>query len=414
MGVLSFIFSMIKRRGIKETISKNVELLYGYPLYWISFLFYRNHNKWVVGSENGFVGNCKFFILDECIKNNGKKIYWITSSKDKLAEIKKVYPKTYYKWSMHGVYHTLTAKVYIYSHYPSDINFWTSGGAKVVNLWHGVGIKNVEFKTTVGNAGKIFNKKNLLARIYLPYLFRKPDLMLSTSPMMTKHFSECFRIEEECCVEDIYPRCEPFFWTEEKLETYIYDYESASVKQLYMQIKNYTKTYLYMPTWREDRSDFIELSGIDFAKLDRVLKEQHALFLLKLHPATRLNVDLSQCSNILNVDKDMDIYSILPLTDFLITDYSSIYYDYILMKAKGILLFPFDYADYISKDRDLAFDFDTYTPGDRVYNFSDMLQFIACNTLPSGEYKDWIVEQFWGKSINNKVCNHLDDRINML
>lgn len=414
LNKFSFIFSMIRRRGIKETFLKNVEILLGYPLYLLSFLCFRDSNKWVVGSENGFVGNCKFFLLDENIKSIDKEIYWISSSKKDLERIRKAYSKVYYRWSLKGVYHSLTAKVYIYSHYPSDINFWTSGGAKTVNLWHGVGIKNIEFKTSVGNAGRIFNEKNILTRIYLPHLFRRPDLMLSTSPMMTKHFSECFRIAEQNCVEDMYPRCKPFFWSPAKLRMFIYKYEDSSVKDLFENIQNYALTYLYMPTWREDRSDFITNSGIDFDILNRVLQEKCALFLLKLHPATNLSIDISVYSNILIVDKNIDIYSVLPITDILITDYSSIYYDYILMKKKGVLLFPFDYSNYISQDRDLAFDFDIYTPGNRAYTFEELLKFIENDNSSLFEKREWIIEQFWGDTATSVNRDILIDRIKSL
>ena len=157
----------------------------------------------------------------------------------------------------------------------------------------------------------------------MPHLFKRPDLMLSTSPMMTKHFSECFRIPEQLCVEDMYPRCEPFFWKPEKLEEFIYKNESSAVRDLYEKMSEYNQIYLYMPTWREDRSDFIQMSGIDFETLNSSLQHKRALFLLKLHPATNLNVDISQYSNILMVDKNIDIYPLLPATDVLITDYSS-------------------------------------------------------------------------------------------
>lgn len=414
MNVFSFVISMIKRRGIREVFFKNMEIFLGYPLYLFSFLCIRNKKKWVVGSENGFVGNCKFFILDETIKKTDKSIYWISSSKEEVKVVRKSYPKVYYKWSFKGIYHSLTAKVYIYSHHTIDINFWTSGGAKKVNLWHGVGIKNIEFKTHVGNAAKIYSTKNLLARIYMPHLFRKPDLMLSTSPMMTIHFSECFRITNQECVEDMYPRCKPFFWSSEKLKKFIHQNETLAVQNLYNKISEYDKVYLYMPTWREDRSDFIKISGIDFEALNSILRSQNFLFLLKLHPATNLNIDISNYSNVVLIDKNIDIYPLLPVTDVLITDYSSIYYDYILMKEKRILLFPFDYSEYILKDRDLAFDFNEYTPGVRAYTFSELLTYIENPSLIIDDKREWIINQFWGNTITSIDREFLIERINML
>jgi integrase len=46
------------------------------------------------------------------------------------------------------------------------------------------------------------------------------------------------------------------------------------------------------------------------------------------------------------------------------------------MPGKEVLLFPFDYAEYITAGRDLAFDFDKYTPGKRVYTFVELLTVI--------------------------------------
>lgn len=48
--------------------------------------------------------------------------------------------------------------------------------------------------------------------------------------------------------------------------------------------------------------------------------------------------DISSLSNITYVSPELDVYPILPFTDVLITDYSSIYYDYLLMDHKGCIL----------------------------------------------------------------------------
>ena len=89
-----------------------------------------------------------------------------------------------------------------------------------------------------------------------------------------------------------------------------------------------------------------------------------------MHPATRMNFDvIGKCTNVILLDKSMDVYPLLPKTDVLITDYSSIYYDYILMPEKDVLLFPFDYQDYIRNSRDLAYDYLTYTPGVKSLEF---------------------------------------------
>ena len=61
------------------------------------------------------------------------------------------------------------------------------------------------------------------------------------------------------------------------------------------------------------------------------------------------------------------------------TDYSSIYYDYILIPGKRVVLFPFDREDYLARCRDLMYDFDEYTPGRRAHTFDELLRLLESN-----------------------------------
>lgn len=399
MSVLSpfqLIFQMFQRRNLSEIIKKNIGILFCYPLYWISFLFPRKSNKWLVGSHVGFSGNPKYFFLYVCTNHPEKKCIWIASNKKGAKKVSELGFPAFYRWSMKGLYHSLTAKTYIFGFHLIDVNFWTSGRVNRVNLWHGVGIKNIEFKSTIGSAGKIYDEKNIISRIFFPYLFKRPHLFLSTSPLMTEHFKQCFRITDKECFEGIYPRCAIFGWKNNEIEEFIYNYEAKESRELLMRLKKCRKSYLYMPTWRETRANFIVSAGFDFARLDAYLKQKNDLFLMKLHPESNISVEnMKEYVNIVLVDKQIDIYPILPFTDVLITDYSSIYYDYLLMKDKQVLLFPFDYLEYVTQGRDLAFDFDKYTPGRRAYSFEELLQFISDDNLLYFKEKEWVTKQFW-------------------
>ncbi|MDE7088974.1 MAG: CDP-glycerol glycerophosphotransferase family protein, partial [Prevotella sp.] len=115
-------------------------------------------------------------------------------------------------------------------------------------------------------------------------------------------------------------------------------------------------------------------------------------------------------SNIVILDKNMDVYPILPFTDVLITDYSSIYYDYILMENKGIILFPFDYDEYIKNSRDLAFDYLTYTPGCKAWNFEELYRLLFSESKLVPEERSWVIKQFWGDNYmesNKKIFEAL-------
>lgn len=382
----------MNRRRIKKGLKRTLEILWGYPLYFFSYIIPRHKDKWLVGSHIGFAGNAKYFYLEAIIRYN-QHCYWIASSIKEMQDLEALGLPVYYRWSLKGIYHCLTAYKYIFSFHVIDINFWTSGGTKRINLWHGIGIKNIEFQI---HRDFLYNEKNILARIYVPYIFKKPHLFLSTSPLMTEHFQKCFRIEKENCITALYPRCRLFFWPKEQLISFIRQYEPEYTWHLINKFSRYEEVYLYMPTWRDTHSDFITTAGFDFFALNEVLKKNNSLFMLKLHPATNLNyTKFMGLSNIICLDNKIDIYPVLPFTSVLITDYSSVYYDYILMGDKQILLFPFDYNDYIINNRDLAFDFDEYTPGKRVYSFVELLRCIERKESLQNDKVQQIKDLFW-------------------
>lgn len=361
-------------------------------LWLFSHLTPRNKQKWVVGNAKGFNNNTKyFFIYAKDVLH--RPVYWISKNKKCREDVRRLGYQAYHPWSLKGLFHLLTAHVYVYDLRISALNYWTSGRAKKVNLWHGVGIKNVEFKRQAAMGMKAMP-------IWLEYLrhpiaYVKPDLFLSTSPMMTKHFAECFRIPESRCIESEYPRCRILKDTKEELIRFIDKYEPAETKQLIQRIATANRTYIYMPTWRNTGEDFIREAGFDLSQLEKVLHEKNELFLFKLHPFTSIQMDTTQYRHILFLSNKMDIYPVLPFTDVLITDYSSIYYDYLLIPGKEILLFPFDYDEYLHTERDLAFDFDTYTPGERVRTFNELMEAILSGRHFTNDRKQWITDMFW-------------------
>jgi len=385
-------------RSGKEILARLAEVLLGYPLYLLSFLMKRDALKWAIGGKVGFADNPKYFYLYlamNCVRD--VRYCWIAGNRKDVPALRAKGIECCYKWSPKGIWYCLTAGKYIYSCHLTDINFWTSGGVEGVNLWHGVGIKCIEFKTRSGPEKRIYDDKNKVARLFLPHLFRRPDLFLSTSSLMTRHFAECFRISERQCMRSGYPRCDIFHWSRAELRSFIEKYEGPESLALVQRMESSSKVYIYMPTFRDTQTDFFAASGIDLSRLDSELRETEALLLVKMHPATRMDAEHAAAglTNILFLDPCMDVYPLLPFTDVLITDYSSIYYDYLLMESKSVLLFPFDYEEYIATCRDLAFDFDTYTPGPRIHTFPELLNAIRNGVAPDFENRRWVTDMFW-------------------
>jgi len=69
----------------------------------------------------------------------------------------------------------------------------------------------------------------------------------------------------------------------------------------------------------------------------------------------------------------------------LITDYSSIYFDYLLLD-RPIIFAPFDKKVYIQEDREFYFDYDKVTPGPQAINWNEVMQAIETFTINPKSY----------------------------
>lgn len=363
----------------------------------LSFLTPRNKKIWCFGSS--FNGNTKFlFIYMNELKMN--RCVWIAKG-DEVNQIRELGFEAYKKSSLKGKLLLLTAGVYVYNSYISNVGAYTWGRVKKVNLWHGVGLKNIEYEMNVGPIAKrYYTKGPINALRYMPFRV-KPDILLTTSPMMTRHFTKCFRLNKDAVIEGIYPRCELFNKTNDELFDYIQRYETQSTANLAGVLRGYRFVYIYMPTFRDSGDDFISNCGFNFDLVNRVLMEDNRLLIMKMHPDSKL-VFKKEYSNIQIVEKDVDIYPILPLTHCLITDYSSIYFDYILMKDKPIILFIPDLENYLANSRDLAFPYEDYTKGIVANDFDSL---IALFKTPIQDYVmpeiETIRKAFWAPSSKN-------------
>ena len=385
-----------------ELIGRIAEIVAGYPLYALSLLMPRKNNRWVLGTNVGFADNAKYLYF--ALEKEGEEAYWICPKRKAAKELRAQGVRAYYKYSRKGLHYCLTARYYAFTYHSHDINFFTSGGAKKINLWHGVGIK--KGSTAVNGAIPYW-----LKRFLFPYRNERLAMFLSTSPVMNRHFQQMFNFKNDCIYEGMYPRCAFLRQDLRLIEEHIQQHETEATRALAERMKTAKKVYIYMPTWRATLKDtFIEVAGIDFDEIEQIMQQTDSLFLVKLHPAVKIERTYSAREHVVFMDRNMDIYPILPFTDMLITDYSSIYYDYLLMDNKEVVLYPFDIEEYQRDSDSLAFDYDEYTPGKRVYTFTELVDILQGGSYPV-EQREWVVETFWGKNYKEKNTKQLIENI---
>ena len=357
-----------------------LKFLLKYILYVLSKIFYRKKRIWVFkGFADKYIDNSKS--LFEYVNKYKKSIkaIWITSDFDTCNKVKSLKYECYMKNSIKGIYYLLNSKFYFYGDY---VDYSTSNGAITINLWHGLPMKKIEFDIKSGSLKALFNN-SVKSRIKYPHLYHKPNYVISSSNSMSeKIFMSAFRVPIENCLNFGFPRNDVLF----NESNYLLGYFKMNDKDIYNLFnEKYNKIFIYLPTWRDNGEDFFGNSGINLIELNNLMKRENSLFIIKMHPATKLNIDVNQFSNLELLNNNVDLYAILPLTDVLITDYSSVFFDYLLLNKK-IIFFPFDYKDYI-KGREFYFNYKDIITENPVYTFEELERKLFENFEMNNVYK---------------------------
>lgn len=389
-----------------KQIVKFVAYLFCYAFYLISYLLPRTDKVLVFGSYRGaFNDNSKYLFIYANQHLKEKKNIWISTKKSTVSHIRNLGYQAHHVISLKGLYYALRAKYWFVNSYTSDIAFCLAGSAKIVNLWHGVPMKAIEFGITKGDLAKRYVEKEFWDVFFHPAAFRRPDYMVSTTDFFDDIFSKSFRIKKSQCLQTGCPRNRILQLPIHQVDEFIHTYESQETKDLVAKIRQYKTVFVYMPTWRDSQRDCFA-NGFDLKALNTCVAKLNACVLMKPHANTI--IDTSKIySNLYFLDGNVDMYCILPYTHVLITDYSSILYDYILMPNKNIILFHYDYDEYVNS-REFIFDIKNNIVGKQVYTFNELLL-----TIQNADYeinqldRRRILDKFWGQTINTDNCKSI-------
>lgn len=378
---------------IKNTIIFIINL----PIYILSKFMIRNSKVWVFGAWFGknYSDNSKY--LFEYVNNNCKDItaVWITNDNKTYKLIKQKGYRVVKTYSLLGYYYTLIAKYAFISVHHVDINLYASLGIKIINLWHGIPLKKILQDDNITRY--IQNKKNPIYNKLKSLLLQKNYSVIATSEEIAQIYKSAFGGLSKRVDSIGQPRCDAF---------YLPINETPFTEKL-GKIKETNKLAIYMPTHRkEGKIDFSTFLIEELDTLNNKMKEYNTTLLVKLHFFHQKDIDnlRKEYSNIIFIkdeDIEQDIYSILPLIDFLITDYSSIFFDY-LHANKPIIFFAFDKEDYLKNDRAFYFDYEEITPGEKAYNWSELYKKISHIVNEIDNYKEQ------RRRLRNKIFKYQD------
>jgi CDP-glycerol glycerophosphotransferase len=184
-----------------------------------------------------------------------------------------------------------------------------------------------------------------------------------------------------------------------------------------IKIPNYKKLIFYAPTFRENQDiKLFPFDDFEFNQLYEWLSLNNFVLILRLHQSDKTDISkfLKSDRIILLSDKIVDdIMEVLSCFDLLITDYSSIYIDYLLMN-KPVLFLPYDYDEYI-KNRGLLFDYHEFTPGPKPVSFNEFKCEIENLLNNINYYSDERIRiNSYFNEIENGSCNRITNFIKSL
>ena len=332
----------------------------------------------IVGREKSiFTDNAKHYYL-YLIQQNRCNCVFLTAKRNCYHQLKKKQLPVTLHPSLHSFWYLLTARFVV-----MDSAEWVrwgiyqaSFGSKRVQLWHGAPLKQIELPLYFERKTKLPLILRLLLDLQKTLIGRYPrfDLLVSTSVFFTrKAFLDAFR--SKVIIESGYPRNDTMLnqlknMQSEDSPVWI-NTDGNSLKVIQQARMKGQKTLLYAPTFRKDMHDPFRPEILDLLSFSKFAKNYGLLIVMKLHPLMAGRVQAINDPAICVYDSAADVYPALSLIDCLVTDYSSIFFDFLLI-GKPIVFFCYDLERYKNEDRHLLFDFDSITPGPKCFQQGDL------------------------------------------
>lgn len=276
-----------------------------------------------------------------------KKI-WMFTCPEKYKNLEK-YPGTkVVKYGSKEFYESYAKAKYWVTNYHLPKGIEKKKDQIYVQTWHGTPLKKI---------GCDVPENEMLSadrrRAYQEYERegRMIDFLPSPSVFYTEKITSAFRLGKQAKIlQDGYPRNDALFtWTEEK--------RSSIRKKLHLSKEK--KVLLYAPTWRDDQhsagTGYTYQLGIDFDTLKEKLEKEWVI-LFRAHYLISSSFDFQRYEGFVrNVSEYDDINDLYVVSDMLVTDYSSVFFDYANLK-RPMLFYMYDYEKYKNQLRDFYFD----------------------------------------------------------
>ena len=260
-----------------------------------------------------------------------------------------------------------------------------------LQTWHGTPIKKLGWDIEVSGPEST-------ARMRQYYESRNWSYMLAQNDYASKIFNSAFKVNN--VLVEGYPQND-IFYAENKLDV---------IKGVRSNLGISEDKYiiLYAPTWRDTNQignwKFKSESAIDLLEIAVALPDD-VVFLIREHHLVSPD-DLSDelKDKVVDVSAWADVQELMLVSDMLITDYSSIWFDF-LNTQRPVIFYLYDHDAYINKIRGLYLDVKVDLPGPVVESQSELIKVIYEMIGSPGKYSNELLQA------HKKYCANDDGRV---
>lgn len=239
------------------------------------------------------------------------------------------------------------------------------GDTIYIQTWHGTPLKKLAAdmdEVHMPGTNTEMYKSNFLKEA------QKWDYLISPNPYSTKIFKSAFQFDKNI-IESGYPRND-YLINENNIE------EITKIKNK-MKVPLDKKIILYAPTWRDNqyygrgRYKFDIQLNLDLLKSH--LSDEYVI-VLRMHYLIAEEIDTTTYQGfVMDASYHEDIRELYLISDILITDYSSVFFDFANLN-RPMLFYIYDIEEYRDKLRGFYFDFEKEAPGPLVKTTEELLE----------------------------------------
>ena len=339
-----------------EPWRSHVELLWQWLLYLVvgqlSRFWSRDERLWAFGARggSGFVDNAKYLYLWVAANDPPIRPIWLSKDEAVVETLQQQGYEAYHAHSLWGRYYTLRAGVVFVTQGLRDLHMGSTAGATLVQLWHGLPLKTIGWDAE-------WPEQPWLVRRCHRYMAAEIDLVTAPSTAAIEPLSSGLGIDPDRFVVTGYPRTDAFVTDIEGATQTIDD---SLIDRIEPQAAD-SQLVFYLPTYRTAGDSFV--TQVEVERLGPLLAEHDAHLHIKAHPDEPVSAAADH-PRIHWLPASVDPYLVLPHADVLVTDYSSVFFDYFALD-RPIVFFAYDRSSYTAR-RGLYFEYDAVTPGEVV------------------------------------------------